>query len=274
MPNNPVIPDTILSTTEQPLTLIQWFKAVQAENAQVLARAQEIENSLEGLHTEIAGVGNSKVSKSGDTMTGTLNVPQVNANTGVFHGMNVVSQDGNTHVEVSNGGFLAEVTEETTGNKKYGVIAYPNGKVGFYAHDSAHNKDVNFIIPNMDEYEAGTYELSTFTPKVYDCEAMPEDSGEQSWIKRCKLIELAPHVFAIDVLFDCTDNDSGSEYIDVFTDKITGSVDAMIAYDETIGINSTFPCHVTKITNGIRLDMNTLADPSFVYLHGIFTEGE
>ena len=147
----PTIKSTsVPSAYDTPLTSLEYLRKVEEQNAQVLARQDEIEEAL-----------NDRVAKSGDTMTGTLNVPQVNANTGVFHALNAVSQDGNTHVEVSNGGFIAEVTEETTGNKKYGVIAYPNGKVGFYAHDSAHNKDVNFIIPNMDDYGAGTFELAT-----------------------------------------------------------------------------------------------------------------
>ena len=158
----PTIKSTsVPSAYDTPLTTLEYLRKVEEQNAQVLARADEIENSLDGLHSEIAGVSNSKVSKSGDTMTGALNVPQVNATTGVFRAFNAVSQNENTHVEVSNGGFVAEVTEETAGNKKYGVIAYPNGKVGFYVHDSAHNKDVSFIIPNMDDYKAGTYELAT-----------------------------------------------------------------------------------------------------------------
>ena len=172
----PTIKSTsVPSVYDTPMTTLEYLRKVEEQNAQVLSRADEIEDSLNGLHTEIAGVSNSKVSKSGDTMTGALNVPQVNADTGVFRHLNAVSQDGNTHVEVSNGGFIAEVTEETTGNKKYGVIAYPNGKVGFYAHDSAHSKDVNFIIPNMDEYEAGTYELATK-------DDIPEPSGGGDFI--------------------------------------------------------------------------------------------
>ena len=145
---------SVPSAYDTPLTTLEYLRKVEEQNAQVLARQDEIEEAL-----------NDRVAKSGDTMTGALNVPQVNADTGVFHHTNVVSQDGNTHAEVSNGGFIAEVTEETTGNKKYGVIAYPNGKVGFYAHDSALNKDVNFIIPNMDDYKEGTYELAT-KPKI------------------------------------------------------------------------------------------------------------
>lgn len=146
----PIKSTSVPSAYDTPMTALEYLRKVESQNAQVLAREDEIEEALNG-----------KVAKNGDTMTGALNVPQVNADTGVFRHMNAVSQDGNTHVEVSNGGFIAEVTEETTGNKKYGVIAYPNGKVGFYAHDALHNKDVNFIIPNMDEYEAGTYELAT-----------------------------------------------------------------------------------------------------------------
>lgn len=148
----PTIKSTsVPSVYDTPLTTLEYLRKVEEQNAQVLTRQDEIEEAL-----------NDRVAKSGDTMTGALNTPQVNADTGVFRHLNAVSQNGNTHVEVANGGFIAEVTEEnTSNNKKYGVIAYPNGKVGFYAHDALHNKDVNFIIPNMDDYEAGTYELTT-----------------------------------------------------------------------------------------------------------------
>lgn len=255
---------SVPSAYDTPMTTLEYLHKVEEQNAQVLARQDEIEEAL-----------NDRVAKSGDTMTGALNVPQVNADTGVFHHLNAVSQNGNTHAEVSNGGFIAEVTEETTGNKKYGVIAYPNGKVGFYAHDSAHNKDVNFIIPNMDDYEAGTYELGTFTPKVYDCEAMPEVSSEQSWVTRCKLIVLAPHVFAIDIAFHVPEVDSGSSYIDIITDKITSAVDASI-YASIPSINEIFPIALTNNANGLHIELGRDFDEhnSTYYLKGIFTEGE
>lgn len=154
----PIKNTSVPSAYDTPLTTLEYLRKVEAQNAQVLARQDEIEEAL-----------NDRVAKSGDTMTGTLNLPQVNANTGVFHGMNVVSQDEKTHVEADNNGFVAEVNV-TDLNKKYGVIALPNGKVGFYAHDATNNKDVNFIIPNMDDYEAGTYELATK-------DDIPEPSG-------------------------------------------------------------------------------------------------
>lgn len=176
----PTIKSTsVPSAYDTPMTNLEYLRKVEEQNAQVLARQDEIEEDLA-----------DKVNKSGSTMTGALNTPQVNADTGVFRHLNAVSQDGNTHVEVSNGGFIAEVTEETTGNKKYGVIAFPNGKVGFYAHDALHNKDVNFIIPNMDDYEAGTYELATKDDIPSGGSSLLEDIEDEDGHKRFQSIDL------------------------------------------------------------------------------------
>jgi len=161
----PTIKSTsVPSAYDTPMTTLEYLRKVEEQNAQVLARADEIEEAL-----------NDRVAKSGDTMTGALNTPQVNATTGVFHDMNVVSQDEKTHVEADNNGFVAEVSVPDL-NKKYTFGVGSNGKVALNVHDVPNNRDTLFMFPNADDYGAGTFELATKND-------IPEPSGGSSLLE-------------------------------------------------------------------------------------------
>lgn len=175
----PTIKSTsVPSSYDTPMTTLEYLRKVEEQNVQVLARQDEIEEAL-----------NDRVAKSGDTMTGTLNVPQVNADTGVLHHMNVVSQDGNTHVEANNNGFVAEVSVPDL-NKKYTFGVGSNGKVALNVHDVAKDHDTLFMFPNADDYEKGTYELATKDDIPSGGSSLLEDIEDEDGHKRFQSIDL------------------------------------------------------------------------------------
>ena len=154
MPNE-INPETILSTTEKPLTLLRWLRAIQKTNAQITEKLTELENTLNG-----------KVAKAGDTMTGDLSVPNINVN----NNANV----GKLNTEKINQKYVGAIKSELHVDEQ-GIVEFVNGsnagrfdtakvikpsEVKTEIYDNQEGKRMFFRLPYL-EASAGEHRLLT-----------------------------------------------------------------------------------------------------------------
>lgn len=159
MPNE-INPETILSTTEKPLTLLRWLRAIQKTNAQITEKLTELENTLNG-----------KVAKAGDTMTGDLSVPNINvsaeANVGSLNVEKINSNKINqkyagaikSELHVDEQGIVEFVNGSNAGRFDTAKVIKPS-EVKTEIYDNQEGKRMFFRLPYL-EASAGEHRLLT-----------------------------------------------------------------------------------------------------------------
>ena len=154
MPNE-INPETILSTTEKPLTLLRWLRAIQKTNAQITEKLTELENTLNG-----------KVAKAGDTMTGDLSVPNINvnnnANVGKLNSEKINQKyEGaiKSELHVDEQGIVEFVNGSNAGRFDTAKVIKPS-EVKTEIYDNQEGKRMFFRLPYL-EASAGEHRLLT-----------------------------------------------------------------------------------------------------------------
>lgn len=146
---------SVPSAYDTPMTTLEYLRKVESQNAQVLARADEIEEALNG-----------KVAKSGDTMTGDLSVPNIevgsNANVGKLNSEKLNQKyEGAIKAElhVDEEGITEFVNGSNAGRFDTARVIKPS-EVKTEIYDNQEGKRMFFRLPYL-EASAGEHRLLT-----------------------------------------------------------------------------------------------------------------
>lgn len=250
MPNEEeIIPETIQSTTEKPLTLLRWLRSIQKINAQIAERLDDIEDTLNG-----------KVAKVGDAMTGDLSVPNINveanANVGKLNSIKLnqkYEEAIKAELHVDEQGIVEFVNAGNVGRFVTTRFIKPS-EVYTQIFDNQENKSMSFRLPYL-EASAGDHRLLTeedlgggdetmvFNGRYVNSALMTSDSY-------CRLL-CKKNLLVIDCKGTFSNNVAGTGYLAVIemTSEEYNAMLSLAGVTSTIYGNTFVACYVNGGAN-------------------------